>query len=874
MLTDLLTRLCNWLCFLFFLFLLQPLQLCAQDSVKQKNDEKIIHTDSISHKDSLPARNVAKPEQKKVKLQSKVDYSSNDSLRFEIKGQKVFLFKKANIRYQDINLKADYVEIDFPNHTVHATGVPDSTGKDQGSPEFSQAGQVFKSKIIRYNYDTKKGYIQIVFTKQDEGYLHGRTVKKMENDITYIKDGSYTTCDLPENPHYEFRFNQGKVIPNKKVITGPAYLVIAGVPTPLAIPFGYFPNRQGRRSGILVPTYGESNNRGFFFTDGGYYWGISDYMDLYLKGDIYTRGSWGVKPVFNYNYRYHFHGTFNFGYSVNLIGPQDSPDFTRSTDFLIQWTHAQDPKARPNSTFSANVNIISNKYNTNNLVTNAQSYLSNTFQSSINYHTSFVDFVQLDLNFSHSQNTLAKTVNITFPQLALSVNQFYPFRNSNRVGKMKWYENISIKYNLDARNDYNTFDTLLFERVWERNLQNGIRHTIPISGTFRILKNINWTSSVNITDRMYFQTIRKLFIPEPKTGHDSLVTDTVYRFANAIDGSISSSFNTRLYGMFLFKKGPVIGIRHMLIPTVSFSYTPNFGAPSLGYYKRVENDTNKKPLQPYSIFEKNIYGGPPAQKSGVITFSLGNNLEMKVRNRKDTATGTKKIMLIDNFTISTSYDLAKDSVRWSPISVAGYTTLFKALKITYGSSWDMYAPDSSGHRTNSTEWDVHHRLLRLDNTRWDLGLNYSLSSGKSKTVKKPVRGSEEEIEDINNYYNTYVDFDIPWSFSVNYILSYGKTRSNLAQPRVESVTQTLGFRGQMNITPKWKINLTSGYDIVHGQLSYTNIQVDRDLHCWEMHFNWTPKGGQQQWSFSINVKASVLQDLKLDKKKDFRDFAQ
>lgn len=782
------------------------------------------------------------------------------------------------MRYQDIILKADSVEIDFPNHTFYATGVPDSTGKNQGSPEFSQAGQTFKSKIIRYNYDTKKGYIQIVFTKQDEGYLHGKTVKKMENDITYIKDGSYTTCDLQEDPHYEFRFNRGKVIPNKRVITGPAYMVIAGVPTPLAIPFGYFPNRQGRRSGILIPTYGESNNRGFFFTDGGYYWGVSDYMDVYLKGDIYTRGSWGLKPVLNYNNRYHYHGTFNFGYSVNLQGPQDSPDFTRETDFLIQWSHVQDPKARPNSSFSANVNIVSNKYNTANLVSNAQSYLSNTFQSSINYAASFANVVQLNLNLSHSQNTLAKTVNITFPQVALSVNQFYPFRKSERVGKMRWYENISMKYNLDAQNNYNTFDTILFKRGWEKNMQNGIRHTIPISATFRILKNINWTNSVNLTDRMYFQTIRKRFIPEPKTSHDSLVTDTVYRFANAVDGSISSSFNTRLYGMFQFKKGPIIGIRHMLIPTVGFSYTPNFGAPSLGYYKRVENDTNKVPLQPYSIFQdgaySSIYGGPPGQKSGVITFSLGNNLEMKVRNSKDTVTGTKKIMLIDNFTIATSYDLAKDSVRWSPITLSGYTTLFKDLKITYGSSWDMYAPDSLGRRTNSTEWKAHHRLLRLDNTTWDLGLNYSLSSGKSKTVKKPVRGSEEEISDINNYYNTYVDFDIPWSFSVTYNLHYGKTRSNLALPRVESITQTIGFNGQMNITPKWKINLQSGYDVVHGQLSYTNIRVDRDLHCWEMHFNWTPKGGQQQWSFSINVKASVLQDLKLDKKKDFRDFAQ
>jgi lipopolysaccharide assembly outer membrane protein LptD (OstA) len=859
---------------LFCLFLLSSLKVSAQDTVEQKNAEKIIHTDSISFNDSIPAKNASKPKEKKPQLKSRVDYASSDSLRFEIKGQKIYLFKKAEIKYQDIILKADSVEINFPKHEVSAAGIPDSTGREQGSPEFTQGGQTFKSRRIRYNYETKKGYIMLVFTKQDEGYLHGQTVKKMENDVTYIKDGSYTTCDLPEHPHFEFRFNKGKVIPNKRVITGPAYMVIADVPTPLAIPFGFFPNRQGRRSGILIPSYGESTTRGFFFLDGGYYWGVSDYMDVYLKGDIYTRGSWGLKPVMNYNYRYHYHGTFNLGYSVNYLGTVGSPDYSRETDFLIQWTHAQDPKARPYGMFSANVNIVSNTYNTNNLVNNAQSYLSNTFESSINYSTSFANSVQLNLNLHHSQNTLTHTVNLILPQIALSVNQFYPFRKTNRAGKMKWYENLSIKYDLGMRNEYNTTDSLLFEEGWQKYLQNGIQHSIPISATIRILKNINWTNGININDRMYFQTIRKGFIPSSTTGIDSLVTDTVYSFANEIDGSVSSSLNTTLFGMFQFKKGAIIGIRHMLMPAVRFTYTPDWGAPSLGYYKAVANDTNKIPLSHYSIFENGIYGGPPGQKSGVVSFSLGNNLEMKVRNRKDTVTGTRKIMLIDNFTISANYDLAKDSVNWSPVSLSGYTTLFKHLKINYASTWDMYAADSLGRRTNSTEWDVHHRLLRMDNMSWDIGLDYSLSSDKAKTKKKQVKGSPEEIQDINDYYNTYVDFDIPWSFSVRYNFHYGQVRSNLAGPLKESVTQTLGFNGQLNLTPKWKASVTTGWDFVHGELSYTSIQVSRDLHCWEMHFYWVPKGGQQQWSFSINVKASILQDLKLDKKKDYRDFAK
>ncbi|MCX6251874.1 MAG: putative LPS assembly protein LptD [Bacteroidetes bacterium] len=874
MLTNLLTRLyCLSLCFWLIVLSIHPQEIKAQDTISQVQDIRITASDTASRIDSGEIKTTVKKDKNKGKLEAKVEYSAEDSIRFEVKNQKVYLFNQAQIKYQDIQLKADSVEIDFTKHDMFAVGVPDSTGTIKGSPEFSDGNQSFKSKILHYNYTSKKGYIQGVLTKQDEGYLHGIVVKKMENNVTYISDGSYTTCDLPENPHFEFKFNKGKVIPGKRVITGPAYLMIAGVPTPLAIPFGFFPNRSGRHSGILIPAYGESNNRGFFFTDGGFYWGISDKMELYLKGDIYTRGSWGIKPALNYNSRYHYRGNVKVAYSVNLTGSQDSPDYTRNTDFLIQWYHAQDPKARPYGNFSANVNIQSQKYYTNNLVQNAENYLTNTFQSNITYTTSFANMVQMNLNINHTQNTQTKDITITFPELALSVNQIYPFRRKVTLGKLRWYENISIKYNLYAKNTYQTKDTLLFKNGWEKHLKNGLQHTIPISTTIKVLKNLNWTNSVNFNDRMYLQTIRKRFVPSSKADVDSLVIDTVNRFANAIDGSFSSSVNTRIYGMFLFKKGPVVGIRHMMTPSVSFSYVPNFGAASYGYYKHVENDTNKlRPLAPYSIFEDGIYSGPPSRKSGAIGFSLSNNLEMKVKNEKDTITGTRKITLIDNFIIATSYDLAKDSVRWSPITLSGYTTLFKYLKVSYSSSWDMYAVDTNGYRTNKTEWEAHHRLLRLDNRSWNLSLDYTLSSkaGKKTTTAK---GSPEEKQDILVNPENYIDFDIPWSFRIGYSFNDIRNRSNLAKPRTESLVQTIHLDGSLNLSPKWKINLSTGYDIVHHQLSYTNIRVDRDLHCWEMHFNWTPKGGQQQWSFSINVKASILQDLKLDKKKDFRDFS-
>lgn len=890
LLTDLLTR--TFLKPLFFVLTL--LLTCtpgfAQDMEVQRkantHSYDSIRFDSIRFdtvaidtiiSDSLRIDSLARAK-KKPALESTVDYKATDSLRFEIAKQKVFLFKEADIKYQDINLKSGYVEIDFPKNLVFAKGISDSTGKVTEEPEFTQGDQKFKSKVMNYNYTTKRGYINSVFTKQDEGYLHGTIVKKMENDVTYMKSGTYTTCDLPDHPHYGFRFNKGKVIPGKRVITGPAYMEIAGVATPLMLPFGFFPNKAGQRSGIILPTYGESTNRGFYFENFGYYWAASQYFDVKVLADIYTRGSWAIKPTINYNKRYHYNGGFNFSYAVNLIGSSDSPDYQRSNDFRIRWVHSQDPKARPRSSFSANVNIVSNSFNKYNLASSTEAYLSNTFQSSINYSTNFGGKYYLNLNFNHQQNTLSKTINITLPQVAFSVNQFYPFRRQNPVGKLRWYEQISMKYNMDMENRYNTADSNFMQGSWLDSLQNGMRHSIPINASVKVLKYFMWTNSINITDRMYLKTYRKAYINDTLfTANDTIVgyynTRMVSGFENAIDFSVSSSLNTRLYGMYAFKGGPIKAIRHMVTPSVSFAYTPNWGSPSLGYWRYIENDTNIMNPGYYTIFQNTLYGGPPGQQSGMITFAISNNLEMKVRNRKDTVTGSRKIPLIDDLTIRASYDIARDSCNWSPITLSGRSTLFKGLTVQYAWIYDIYARDSLGRRTNTTEWKKNNRLLRLDNTSWDVGLNYSLSSEKVKGKKKPTKGTPQEQQDLIDYYDYYVDFDIPWSFSVNYSFRYTKTWDNYLQERVPKIIQTLGFNGQLNITPKWKISLTSGWDFVNNEISYTSIDVYRDLHCWEMRFGWIPKGAQQSWNFSINVKASILQDMKLNKKRDFRDVA-
>jgi hypothetical protein len=878
LLTKLLTNTGGLLPLLALFLVLVPATFRAQDTIRRIIPDSLIRVISSADTaatDTARADTVAK-KKKRPALDSRVDYSAKDSLRLEIKDQKVVLYKEANLKYQDIELKGDYVEIDFPKHAVYATGLPDSTGKEAGYPEFKQGDQTFKSKVITYNYTTKKGYIKDVFTKQDEGYLHGTVIKKMENNITYIKSGSYTTCENEEHPHFDFRFNKAKVIPGKSIITGPAYLEIAEVPTPLFIPFGYFPVRKGARSGILLPTYGESASQGFFLQNGGYYWAINKHMDLKLIADIYSHGSYAIKPAFTYNVRYKYSGSVNFSYAYNRLGVQGTPGFTTDKNFRFMWDHKQDKKARPKSNFSASVNIVSANYNKYNPAVNTTAYLSNTFQSSINYFTSFGSKTTLNINSSFMENTLDKSITLSLPQIAFTVSQIYPFRSQHKVGKAKWYDKIGIRYNLDAQNQYDAVDSTFFKPGWSTMMRNGIKHTVPIGGSWQVLKYFNLSAAVSTTDRMYFSYISERYSPLTVIGEDTLqpkiIIDTLYGFRNAFDFSMSAGINTRIYAIYQFRRGsPLMAIRHMMTPTVGFTYTPDFGAPFWGYYHEIANLPDSLNLPKYSAFKGALYSSPPGVKSGLVSMSLANNLEAKVRNRKDTVTGMKKVMLIDNLSLATSYDVSKDTMNWAPLVIQARTTLFKVLNLQYYSLWDMYARDTSGRRISTTEWKQNNRFLRLDITRWDVGFNYTLTSDKVKKKQAPKNANPQEVQDIIDYYDNYVDFDIPWSFTVNYVFHIAKEYNISKQARVLNLSQTLTFNGQLNLTPKWKVTLYTGWDFTHHELSYTRIDIYRDLHCWEMRFGWIPKGPQQSWNFSINVKASILQDMKLNKKKDFLD---
>jgi len=852
---------------LILLITFVPEFIKAQDTIIKKKDSLAVSLDTLKKKKSSS-----------YALSSKVVYSATDSILFNIEEEKAYLYGNAKIEYEDITLTAAYIEISFKENQLFAKGVTDSTGKEKGTPEFTQGEESFHAKSMTYNFKTQKGVIKQVITKEGDNYLHGETVKRLANKQVNVKAGMYTTCSL-DHPHYEIKFSKAKVIPGDKIVTGPAYLVIEDVPTPLMVPFGYFPNKKGQTSGILMPTYGESTNRGFFLENGGYYLGLGEHFDLALRGTIYSRGSWAGKIASNYKKRYKYEGDLNLEYAVNIDGEKDLPGYLKHNDFFIRWNHSQDSKARPNSRFSASVNAGSSKYNKYN-PTSATDYLTNQYSSNINYSTTIGSMYNFSANIRHTQNTIDGSLTMSLPEITFSVNRFYPFRPKDRVGAAKWYDNIFVSYNMNCRNTLSTFDSILFEHSTMKKFQNGMDHTIPISSTIKLFKYFSLTNAINYNERWYLQSIHKAW----KT--DSLVnginyggvrTDTVNGFQAARDFNFSATLNTKLYGMLQFKHGYIRAFRHVVTPSVSFVYTPDFGSQTWGYYKFYADTSfhnDPKQLKKYSIFEGGIYGTPPAAESGNINFSFANNLEMKVRSKKDTVSGFKKLTLIENLVVSTTYDVAKDSCNWSDLVVNGYTKLFRNLDLRYAAAWTPYVTDSLGRDLNTFLYDKSKKILKLRNNDLAVGLNWALSSTKNNKKKKKTsdKGTPEELAMINNNLDSYVDFDVPWSLNIAYTLRYTKNFLVKESPGQKDIIQTLSFNGDVNITSKWKIGFTSGYDFEQKNFSYTSINVYRDLHCWEMKFNWIPTGFRKSYNLTINVKSQVLQDLKLTKKKDWRDY--
>lgn len=807
-------------------------------------------------------------------FKSKVVYSARDSVRFDVDNQKVFLFGEAQVVYEDMKLNADYIEFDMVKNIAFSIGardssgnvVVDSVGMPIGDPVFADGEKSFDAKEITYNFETKKGKIREVTTQEGEAFIHAKDAKKDTGDVYYIKNGRYTTCDL-EHPHFYIKATKLKVIPDDKIICGPAYLVISDVPTPLALPFGVFPNKKGRKSGILIPAYGESN-LGFFLKDGGYYFGFSDYFDLALRGDFYSKGSYGVKTHTNYAKRYKYNGNLELSFAQIKISEKEYSDYSNTRSFFVTWKHEQDAKKNPTSRFSANVNAGSSAYQTFNSNT-ANDYLSNTFQSNIAWNKSWQGKpYTLSMNMTHSQNTILKTVDVTLPEAAFSVARQYPFKRKKQIGKPTMLEKIGTSFSLNAKNQISSPEKDLFKESALEKFRNGLKATVPIS-TSQNLGPLIFTPAVNLSGLGYFQTIRKHYDADS----NKVVTDTLKGFTPAYDWNAAISMSTKLYGMYLFKVGRVKAIRHVLTPNVSLSYRPDFSHEQYNYYHYVQtNIAGDSAL--YSIFQNGIYGSPARGKSGFINFSLSNNVEMKLRpSKKDTSAQDRKIILIENVGISSAYNMAADSFNWSMISISGRTKLLKIIDITMSAILDPYKMDyGTGKRTKNLLINQSSYIGRLTSATLALSTSVrSLTKKKDAKAKKPqtrsgIKQNEDELFYIQTHPDYYVDFNVPWDLSINYNVVYAKPALS------DTVIQSLGFSGNFSATEKWKIGFHSGFDFIKKDFTFTSFDIYRDLHCWEMHLSWVPFGFRKSYMITVAVKASVLQDLKLSRKRDWYDY--
>lgn len=787
---------------------------------------------------------------------AEIEKDAEDSIKLDIINQKAYLYGNAKIRYQKTTITAAYIEIDWTTNTIFATTTNDSLGNKIGYPVFTEENESFKAHEITYNFKSKKCRVKKITTKEGDGYILGKVVKKMEDDIFYLKKGDYTTCNA-EKPHYAIRANKIKVIPGEKIITGPAYLTFFNIPMPLILPFGFFPNNDKKSSGIIIPSYGESTNMGFFLKDGGYYFTLSEKLDLSLKSNIYTKGSWNVRSQLRYKNRYRFNGNLSLNYGKNFNSEKGFPDYSEKKDFNIKWRHQQDSKANPSLQFSANVEVGSSSYHRNNSY-NPSDFLKNTMSSSVNltknWEGAFLN--NLTFNLRHSQNTTTKNVNLTLPDISLNSKRLYPFRALGNTAKTQWYDKIMIKYGMNTKNTISTADSLLFTKKSFSNFRNGMKHNIPINTSIKVLRHFTLNPSFNLTERWYLSQTEKRW----DANSNRLITDTLDKFTRAHNYSFSTGLNTKIYGMVRFNKSKITAIRHVITPNLSFNFTPDFSDEKYGYYKTVQTDSLGN-TQQYSIMNNGVYGSPSSGKSGNISLGFTNILEMKIRSKKDTVESFKKIKLFENLSFKSSYNIFADSLNLNDITLNARTRLLDVFNITFSSRYDPYTSNKEQTRNiNQFELNTNNRLARLTFLNTSIGFTLNdktFSEEKKKEDDKEKENQEDEERDF---------YAIPWNLTANYSLSYNKGYKSSA---FSDTTQSLNFSGNLKLTKKWKIGFRSGYDFDAKELTYTSIDIYRDLHCWELLFNYIPIGFHQSYSLTIRVKAAALRDLKFEKKKDW-----
>ncbi|MCM1153586.1 MAG: LPS-assembly protein LptD [Muribaculum sp.] len=835
----------------------------------------------------------------KVDLEDKVDFSAKDSMVL-IGQNNAWLYGSGEVDYMDFKLNSEIIEVQMDSSIVAATGVRDSLGDLQGNPIFKDRNGEYESETMRYNFKTERGYITNIVTEQGEGYLTGGATKKMEDGSFFLENGRYTTCDDHEHPHFYFNITRGKMRPKKDVVTGPVYMVLADVPLPLALPFGYFPFSKDYSSGIIFPSFGDDYQRGFYARDGGYYFAINDYVDLALRGEIYTKGSWGLSAHSSYTKRYKFRGTFDISYITTITGDKGTPDYSKQNNFQVIWSHSQDSKANPSLNFSASVNFATSGYSRNDLNSYYNSsFTENTKSSSINltYRPPGSKW-SISANANITQRSQDSTLAVTFPSLTWSMSQTAPFKRKRSAGGEKWYEKIRMSYSGQFQNQLTSNQNEFFKKSLIKDWRNGMSHTLPVSATFSVFKYINVSPQITINDRMYSSKIKRQWDPNAYAE----VCDTTYGFYNIFDFNASISLNTKLYGFYKpmkFLGDKVQMIRHVLTPTVSISGAPDFGAPGWGYYGHytyIDRQGNEQ-RRDYGYFQHGMFGQPGRGKSGIVSVSLANNLEMKVKSDKDT-TGVKKISLIENLSLSQSYNFAADSMRWSNLSTSILLRLIKNFNLNLSAQWDPYtyqlSPSGSPVRVNVPRWKAGKGWVRLAST----GTSFSYTFNNDTFRKKKTSEEEEEDTDDGEFpdgtqevndndtfaeqvrrkrekrrgseddtdADGYTPWAFPWSLTFNYSINYGYGEFDVRKMEYKGKwTQNLSLSGSVRPTKNWNFSFSASYNFDLKKLSYMNCTISRDLHCFTMSASFVPVGPYKSYTFNIAVKSSLLKDLKYDK---------
>lgn len=884
--------------------LLFVLLLLSDGALSQRRRERVASSgkqriDSLHIGDSLQRDTVPVPPPKKTELDAPVTYEANDSIVFTQSGF-AHLYGQGKVTYPGADLAADVISMDMDNSTVFARGVIDSLGTAKGRPVFKDGDTSYETDTIRYNFKSRRGIISNVVSQQGEGYVTGNNAKKGHNDELYMKNGRYTTCDHHDHPHFYMQMTYAKVRPKKNVVTGPAYLVVEDVPLPIAVPFFFFPFSSSYQSGFLMPTYMDDSNRGFGLTDGGYYFAINEQMDLKLKADIFTKGSWALNAESNYVKRYKYSGLFQASYQVTKTGDKGLPDYSVAKDFKVVWSHRQDPKASPNSNFSASVNFATSSYEKTNIgnLYNVQAMSQNTKTSSVSYSRNFPD---QKLNISASgniaQNMRDSSIAVTLPDLNISLSTIFPFKRKRAVGDEKWYEKISIRYTGRMKNSIRTKDDRLFKSNLVRDWENGMQHDIPISATFTLFKYFNLTPTFNYTERWYTRKIKQDWdIPSQK-----VVNDTIYGFHRVYNYSTSLGINTKIYGMYkpLFLPKKEIQIRHVITPSVSISAAPDFTTSHYGYYDSYieEGKNGERREVRYSYYSGQPFGVPSGGKQGSVNFSISNNLEMKFKDKNDSI---RKVSLIDELGAGISYNMAAETRPWSDLNVNLRLKLGKNYTFSMASTFATYA----------YEFNEKGEVVVGDRTEWSYGrfgrwsgygtsFSYTLNNDTFKKLfgkkdeaeekrkkDKPENGGDEEganaedsgigmpakkTKEATADADGYQAFKMPWSVSLSTGFNITEdrdkpiNRKNMRYPYKISLN-ALNINGNVKLSNKWAVNFNSGYDFNAKLITNTVFNITRDLHCFTMTASLAPFGMYKYYNFTIRATAQILQDLKWEQR--------